>query len=261
MDYLKINKALWNKKTQSHVNSEFYDQDTFLKGRNSLNDIELELLEDVRGKSILHLQCHFGQDSMSLQRMGAEVTGVDISDEAISKAQEIATELGLNTKFICTDVYNLPNVLDQKFDVVFTSYGTIGWLPDIKKWAAVVQHFIKHGGTFVMADFHPAMWMFDNDFNYVQYHYHNADPIVEQEEGTYADKNASIDLKSVGWNHGMAEIIGALLEEGLTLEKFKEYNYSPYNCVNGMVEHQPGKFIIEKMSDKLPLVYAIKASK
>src|SRR5688572_730649 len=136
-DYLEKNRRLWNARTDVHVTSEFYELDKFLAGKSSLNEIELNLLGDLKGKSVLHLQCHFGQDSISLARLGAEVTGVDLSDKAIAKAKELAKQTGANAEFICTDIYELPQHLDKKFDVVFTSYGTIGWLPDLDKWAKI----------------------------------------------------------------------------------------------------------------------------
>ena len=133
LDYLEINRQAWNNKIDTHLKSAFYDLDSFLQGKSSLNDIELKLLGDVKGKSILHLQCHFGQDSISLSRLGAEVTGVDLADKAIASAKEIASKTNSTTKFICCDIYDLPNHLDEQFDIVFTSYGTIGWLPDLDR--------------------------------------------------------------------------------------------------------------------------------
>ncbi len=136
-NYLETNRKSWNAKVEPHLKSDFYFVDEFLKGRTSLNSIELELLGEIAGKSILHLQCHFGQDSISLSRLGAQVTGIDLSDTAIEAAKNLAQKAETSTEFICTDLYNLPNVLDRKFDMVFTSYGTIGWLPDLKKWAEI----------------------------------------------------------------------------------------------------------------------------
>src|SRR5689334_11832748 len=134
-NYLEINRQAWNARTEYHVHSAFYDMPGFLSGKTSLKEIETALLGEVSGISILHLQCHFGQDSISLSRMGAEVTGVDLSDLSIAKARELAETLGTQTKFICCDLYSLPEHLDQQFDMVFTTYGTIGWLPDLKRWA------------------------------------------------------------------------------------------------------------------------------
>src|SRR5690606_20725019 len=119
---------------------------------------------NLKDKKVLHLQCHFGQDSISLARLGASVVGVDLSDKAIEQAQHIAQELNADARFICCDIYDLPKHLNEQFDIVFTSYGTIGWLPDLDKWASVIHHFLKPGGQFIFAEFHPVVWMFDNDF-------------------------------------------------------------------------------------------------
>lgn len=134
-EYLDINRKSWNERVDTHLSSEFYDMPGFLAGKNSLNEIELELLGDVSGKSILHLQCHFGQDTLSLARIGAKTTGVDLSDKAIEAAKKINNEMNLDSEFIASDVYNLPKVHNKKYDIIFASYGTIGWLPDLDKWA------------------------------------------------------------------------------------------------------------------------------
>ena len=163
-NYIEINRKSWNNRVETHLKSEFYDLDNFIKGKTSLNNIELELLGDLKGKSILHLQCHFGQDTISLCRLGANVTGVDLSDQAIESAIKIAKEANSNATFICCDIYDLPKHLDKQFDIVFTSYGTIGWLPDLDKWAKIVSQFLKPNGPFVFVEFHPVVWMFDDNF-------------------------------------------------------------------------------------------------
>jgi SAM-dependent methyltransferase len=196
-----------------------------------------------------------------MARMGAKVTGVDLSDHAIDKARELAEQLQADAKFICCDLYDLPNHLDESFDIVFSSYGTIGWLPDLKPWASIVSRYLKPGGKFVFAEFHPIIWMYDNDFEKVAYTYSKSDAIVEVENGTYADKDAPIVTEMVTWNHGLAEVIGSLLGAGLEIRSFNEYNYSPYNCFSHTMEFEPGKFRIEKFGDKIPMVYSLSAIK
>lgn len=261
LNYIEINKALWDEKTSHHVGSAFYRTEEFINGLSTLNDIELNLLGDVKGKSVLHLQCHFGQDSLSLARMGAKVTGVDFSSEAISKARELNDKLGLDSAFICTDVYALPDVLDQQFDIVFTSYGTIGWLPDMQRWAGVVSRFLKPGGVFVFAEFHPVVWMFGNDFKNIEYSYFNREPIIETLTGTYADREADIQMKEIGWNHDLSEVLQSLLTAGLTLTVFQEFDHSPYDCFQNTVEIGPRKFQIKGLEGKIPMMYTVKAFK
>lgn len=257
--YLDINKRSWNERTKIHVVSEFYDLPSFLKGKSSLKDIELGLLGDVQGKRVLHLQCHFGQDSLSLQRMGAKVTGIDLSDAAIEKAKELNNRLGLEAEFICSDVYSLPQNLHQKFDVVFTSYGVIGWLPDLEKWASVIKSFLNPTGKFIMVEFHPAVWMFDDDFKSVEYSYFKEGAIEEFSETSYTDSTEKVKLHDICWNHSLGEVLNALLNQGLSLAHFQEYNFSPYNCFNHTKKVGEDKYIIQPMSDKLPLTYSVVA--
>jgi 2-polyprenyl-3-methyl-5-hydroxy-6-metoxy-1,4-benzoquinol methylase len=258
-EYKEVNRQSWNDRVDAHLESDFYDLEGFRRGNTSLTEIELDLLGEVSGKYILHLQCHFGQDTLSLQRMGANCTGIDLSDKAIGAAKKLNEELGLNARFIACDVYDSPNHINEKFDIVFTSYGTIGWLPDLDRWASVISHFLKPGGMLVFVEFHPVVWMYDDDFTEVKYSYLKSDPILDEEEGTYADREAEIKIRNISWNHGLSEVITALLKQGLKIESFKEYDYSPYNCFNGTVEFEPGKFRIEKLEDKIPMVYSVVA--
>ena len=256
-NYLDINRNLWNAKVDSHVKSDFYFVKEFLQGRTSLNSIELKLLGDIKGKKILHLQCHFGQDSISLSRLGAKVTGIDLSDKAIEAAKNLAKQCGTDTEFIISDVYDLPNVLDQEFDIVYTTYGTIGWLPDLEKWAEVISHFLKPGGQLIFVEFHPVVWMYDNDFASVKYSYFNEETIIETNEGTYADKTADLANVEVSWNHSLSEVLTSLLTKNLVLQKFQEYNWSPYPCFQHIEEIEKGKYQIPQFGNKIPLVYSI----
>jgi 2-polyprenyl-3-methyl-5-hydroxy-6-metoxy-1,4-benzoquinol methylase len=261
LNYIEKNKASWNEKTDHHFKSGFYAVDDFLNGKNSLNEIELKLLGDVAGKSILHLQCHFGMDSISLSRMGAIVTGVDLSDKAIDKANELVLQTNTTATFICCNIYDLPDHLNKQFDMVFTSYGTIGWLPDLDQWAALVSKYLKPGGKFVFAEFHPVLWMFDDDFQKITYKYEKSDPIIETVSGTYADRSAPITTETVSWNHGISEVLNSLIKHGLEINSLNEYDYSPYNCFNKTEEFEPGKFRIKHFENKIPMVYAIVATK
>ena len=261
MDYQQINKDSWNKRTDAHWESGFYDVQGFLDGKSSLNDIELSLLGNIQGKKLLHLQCHFGQDTLSLGRMGADVTGVDLSDRAIARANELSGAAGIPAEFICCDLYDLPAHLHDTFDIVFSSYGTVGWLPDLDRWASLINRYLKPGGRFIFAEFHPVVWMFDNDFTTVQYNYFKDEAIVEKEIGTYANREAPISHQSVTWNHSLSEVMGSLLKQGMQIRQFHEYDYSPYNCFNATEEFEPQKFRIAKWGNKIPMVYSLEVIK
>ena len=260
-DYFKSNKEIWNQRTLVHKDSAFYDLEGFKKGDAALRSIELSEMGDVKGKSLLHLQCHFGMDSLDWARRGAKVTGMDLSDEAIRAATELNLELGLDARFICCNVYDLPAQLNEQFDIVFTSYGVIGWLPDLNKWAAVVANHLKPGGIFYMAEFHPFVWTFDDDFTHIKYYYENREVIVIENQGTYTDRAADIQGKEYSWNHSLSEVLNALLNAGLELEFFNEHMYSPYSCFRNMVESVPGQWQIKGMEGKIPMVYSLRMKK
>lgn len=260
-NHFQKNRIAWNTKTGINIQSEFYDNESFLKGRNTLNQIELSLLDDVKEKSILHLQCHFGQDTISLARMGAIVTAVDFSEKAISAAEKFAEQLKIGAKFICCNLYDLPKYLHDSYDIVFTTYGTIGWLPDIEAWARIISTYLKPGGSLVFAEFHPVVWMFDDNFQKIAYRYFNNGPIHEISQGSYADRNVPISIETVGWNHSIGEVLTALLKNGMEINTFEEYDYSPANCFAGCIEAEPGKFRIRHLDDKIPMVYSFTATK
>lgn len=260
-NYLHINSTLWNQKTPYHTASTFYDNDSFIAGKNSLKNIETNLLGDIKNKTVLHLQCHFGQDSLSMARMGAIVTGVDFSSAAVSEARKLNDTLSLNAAFVLADVYNLPTSLLYQQDIVFSSYGTIVWLPDIHKWAQAVASCIKPGGRFIFVETHPLAMMFDDDFTAIKYSYFNTGVIEEVEQGTYADRTADINLKSLTWNHSLSDVMQALIDAGLRITKFQEYNYSEQNCFGNMTEVAPGQYQIIGMEGRIPLVYALEAHK
>jgi SAM-dependent methyltransferase len=259
--YFNSNKSLWNKRAEVHFYSDFYNVKDFKEGKSSLNKIEIDELGDVIGKTLLHLQCHFGMDTISWSRNGAIATGLDFSESAINIARDLARELNQDVRFICCNVYDAKVHLNEKFDIIYTSYGTIGWLPDLQKWADVISGLLKPGGRFYIVDFHPMVWMFDEKFDYFKYSYfNNGHPIIEENSGTYAVKDASLQDKEYGWNHSISEIIGSLLSSGLKLLFFNEHSYSPYNCFSNMIETEKGKWKIRNLEDKIPALFSLAAT-
>lgn len=256
-----INRTLWNERVLHHIGSKMYDMEGFMAGRNSLGKWELALLGDVKGKALLHLQCHFGQDTLALTRMGAEATGLDLSDVAIAEARKLAGAMGLKADFIHANVLDFQPQLEGKFDIVFTSYGVLGWLPVLESWARNIHRYLKPGGRLVLVEFHPAVWMFDNDFKEVAWSYFNRQLIEETEQGTYADPAAPISLASHTWNHSLGETISALLGAGLRIEQLNEYDGSPHDCFNNTVQGADGLYRIAGMQGKLPMVFSAVATR
>src|SRR6476646_4262988 len=158
------NEALWDAWTAIHSTGGFYDLERFKAGGVRLRPYEIELVGDVNGRSLLHLQCHFGIDTLSWARLGARVTGADLSPAAIELARALADELGFpEARFVRSNLYDLPDVLDGRFDVVYTSRGVLGWLPDVAGWARVVAQFLAPGGTFFISEVHPIAQAFENE--------------------------------------------------------------------------------------------------
>lgn len=265
-NYLDINREGWNQRTDAHWGSEFYNVEAWLKGNNdNLREIERALLPDLAGKRLLHLFCHFGQDTLSLARLGAEVTGVDLSDRAIERARELSELAKVPGRFINSDVLSLRNKLDEaaSYDVVFQTYGTLGWLPELGEWGKTVAHYLKPGGRLVLADFHPVLWMLDDkQRDKVGYPYFNLEPIVESSTDSYTDGSDQLKFTEVSWNHSMSDILSSLLDAGLRIESFKEFDYSPWECFQDCVPADaPFRWYLKGMERQLPLVYAIQACK
>ena len=258
-DAFEINRRMWNARVPLHLASRMYDVESFVDGRNSLTALDLELLGEVAGRSVLHLQCHFGQDTISLARMGAKVTGLDISDAAIAEARRLTELCRVEASWVLSNVIDPIPALDGRFDIVFTSFGTIGWLPDLKPWAANIRRYLKPGGRLVFVEFHPVVWMFDNEFTRIAYSYFNRQTIVEEEQGTYADRDADIKLESHSWNHGLDDVLNSLLGEGLRIERFIELDGSPHDCFAHTVKGKDGMYRIKGMEGLLPMVYGLSA--
>jgi SAM-dependent methyltransferase len=255
MDFLEINKAAWDKRTKIHVKSDFYDVERFLGGENSLNSIELNEVGSVVDKSLLHLQCHFGQDTLSWARLGAQVTGVDLSSEAIAQAKHLAGQLSINATFICDDVIQFGQLNQQQFDRVFTSYGVLCWLADLNQWAATVSSALKTGGQLNLVEFHPIQDLISG------YSYFPSEKPDVEKEGTYTENCDGEESTVVTWPHSIGEVINALIANGIQIESFNEYPYSPYDCFEGLEKIEGKGYQLIQKGQIIPLVYAIKGRK
>lgn len=231
--YLKTNLAWWDEAVGVHQGTDLYDVDGFRRGADSLTAIERDELSPLvaEGTTLLHLQCHFGLDTLSWARRGATVTGVDFSGKAVEAARRLADEVGLSERahFVQSNVYDLPGVLDQQFDIVFSSWGVLIWLDDLKRWADVVAGFVRPGGVFYLAEFHPVVFLLDDEehagelrltYPYFQGH----EPLRFDEPGSYADPQAAMQASvTYEWQHGFGEIITPLLQRGLRLDHLHEF--------------------------------------
>lgn len=255
MNYKEINKKAWDKNTKVHIESEFYDVDGFLAGKSSLNAIELDQVGDVNGKTLLHLQCHFGQDTLSWSRLGANVTGVDLSSASIEQAKNMADEIGIKAQFICDDVYSFGETNTQQYDVVYTSYGVLCWLPDLDRWAQTIAKSLKVGGQFNIIEFHSFHDLLSG------YSYFSADEPDIEEEGTYTENCPGEKSKMITWAHPISAVIQSLITAGLSISEFHEYPYSPYNCFPDLEKVDGKGFQLLFKGQQVPILYSIKAHK
>jgi SAM-dependent methyltransferase len=264
-EYMESNRQLWDAWTGYHVKSEFYDVEGFKAGRITLQSIEREALGNVKDKSLLHLQCHFGLDTLSWARLGARTTGVDFSPEAIRVARELNQQLGIEANFVLSNIYDLPQALAGEFDIVFTSYGVLSWLPDLKSWAQIVARYLRPGGIFFVVEGHPFEAVFDNASNVaslqVGYPYFANGPMRFDVQGSYADPTADSHGVEYGWQHTMSDIVNSLIAAGLRIQEMQEYPFAAWQMFPFMEKHSDGWWYLPKQFQQIPLTFSLRATK
>jgi SAM-dependent methyltransferase len=244
-EYMTINRQRWNEMVGVHEKSAFYDVASFKAGRITVATLEREELGSVAGKSLLHLQCHFGMDTMSWARLGAKVTGVDYSEKAIELAQSLAKELAIDAHFVSSNIYDLPDdtLIPGKFDIVYTALGVLGWLPDLIHWGKVIAHYLKPGGTFYILDAHPFMFTLDENSSdlKVVYPYFSSEALKFDSEHSYADPVTVLAHKTeYGWNLIFSEIFNALLLDSLSIDFLHEFPYFGWSYFSNMETGEDG---------------------
>lgn len=273
-DWLDHNRANWDERVPIHVASEFYDQEPLRRGEGVLDPIARAGIERLHpdgldGVRVLHLQCHFGSDTLSLANRGATVVGLDFSRPAVEEARRMAAELGVDgrARFVEANLYDARHALPEpeSFDLVFTTWGTIGWLPDVAEWARIVAWFLKPGGRLYFADGHPSAFVFDGDggpggLPVFQFPYANPEPDVLDDPTDYADPDAAIEhARTWEWMHPLAEVQGALRAAGLAIDAFEEHFQVPWQIFPITVPQGDGMFGWPA-EQWLPLSYELVAS-
>lgn len=264
--YLAANRTHWDELVPIHARSASYNVAGFKGGRISLDRLEREELGDVRGKSLLHLQCHFGLDTLSWARLGAQVTGVDFSAAGIEQARALSAELDIPAQFICSDIYELPNVLSGQFDVVYTSYGVLTWLPDLPRWGQIVAHFLRPGGVFYIAEIHPFANVFyeGDDAVDLRAHYsyfYSPEPLRFEDEGSYADAQAQVANKvTYEWTYTLADTVSALTAAGLRIEFLHEFPWCCFQKFPFLEQDEEGRWWQPGRATTVPMTFSLKAT-
>lgn len=263
-EFIEANRRHWDDLARIHIHSEnkLYDIASVRRGETHLDAITDRELGGVRGKSILHLQCHFGLDSLRLAQRGARVTGVDLSGVAIDFANTLAADLKADARFIEANVYDAPKHIDERFDIVFVTWGALCWLPDIPRWAEIVCHFLNPGGFLFLLESHPVTFTFIDDEQTTirpHYNYFGKEPVPEDTEYSYAGAPDKIrHPRCYAWDHPISNVVNALLQTGLTLGYLHEHDRIPWQHFKLMQATGDGHF---SLPPGLPLAYSLQARK
>ena len=271
-DYQADNRENWDERVPAHLASPDYQAGRFAEDPGFLSHVvrfDVPRLGDISGLRGVHLQCHIGTDTVSLARLGASMTGLDFSAPAVAAGQHLAAQAGADARFVQADVYDAPAVLGRgAFDLVFTGIGALCWLPGIRRWAAVVAALLRPGGRLFLREGHPMMWALDefrdDGLLVVRYPYfERKEPLTLEEEGTYVDTDVVFrHTVSHSWNHGLGEIVTALMDAGLQLTELAEHDSVPWQAFPGQMEQAgDGEWRLSEEPWRLPLTYTLQAVK
>lgn len=261
--YINKNRLNWNERVALHVPSKFYGLDIFKAGGSSLKSLESEELGSVSGKTLLHLQCHFGMDTLSWARRGATVTGVDFSEQAITQAKALAAEQNLDAQFIACDIYELPRYLTEEFDIVFTSYGVICWLENLSRWAQIIASFLRPGGRFYVVDSHPTGNLFDEESQgtlSVRHSYFNIGPEQFESDVSYTDGSSKLkNTVTYEWSHSLGDVVDSVLDAGLQLQFLHEFPFAVYRKLPWMEQGIDGWWRLPNGETRIPFLFSLMA--
>jgi 2-polyprenyl-3-methyl-5-hydroxy-6-metoxy-1,4-benzoquinol methylase len=260
----RANQAHWDEIAPIHLRS--YGVDGLLSGISRIDAIQKREFYPILGKSIIHLQCHIGTDTLSLAIDGAKVTGVDFSAQSIAIARQLATKTGLSAEFLEANILDLKNMVSTKYDIVYTSKGVLGWISDIQRWAETVSSLLKDGGIFYIMEIHPAAYMFDDtkegDLQIKYSYFHQSEPLhFDDDHPDYSDRSYIPKNKTYEWMWSLSDIMNALIRNGLRIELMNEHDRSFYPALPGMIETGDGWWTLKRYQGMIPLTFSLLARK
>jgi SAM-dependent methyltransferase len=263
VEWFASNQAMWDERVPIHVGGTFYDVDDFRAKPDRIRPFEAEEVGDVRGKSLMHLQCHFGLDTLSWATRGATVVGLDFSEPAIAAARGLAAELDLPAEFVAANVYDAVEALGGRtFDIVYTGLGALNWLPDLDRWATVATSLVAPGGFLYVSEFHPVTWCFEWRQLVMELDYFSSEPYVDDTPGTYADSDAPTEhTLNYEWQHTLGDIVSTVIAHGLTLEVLHEHGFTLFPRWPFLVKSALDEYRFPEGQPRLPLMYSLRARK
>lgn len=267
--YTSDNLANWNDRVPIHASPDGYGIDAFASDPERLSIVvafDRKYLGDVSGRTLLHTQCHIGTDTLSWAKLGAQVTGVDFSPRALDVARDLAERIGVNARFIESEIYAAPASLSETFDIVYTGVGAINWLPDIARWAEVMAAFTRRGGTFYMREGHPVLWSLDLErdddlLSITEPYFERREPSTWDVPQTYSGSGTLKHPTSHSWNHGLGEILTALIGAGFRIDLFEEHRFLEWPALPHMIETEGRWVLPDDERGMVPLMYSISATR
>lgn len=253
------NRDNWDERALVHPDTDHYDVDGFLAGGSTLHSLERERV-DVDGTSLCHLMCHFGLDTLSWAREGAEPVGVDFSPEAIERARDLRDETGLDAEFVEADVYDAPAAVDRTFEVVVATYGVFCWLPDLEGFFESVADLLEPGGEALFVDDHPVAQAFEGDPPTWTYPYH--DPVEMRIESgeTYADADVALSENvTYQYYRPLSAVVTAAADAGLRVTRLEEFPFAEWPSVEGL--EPEGEWYVQPEEPRIPLLFAMRVEK
>jgi len=263
-DWLRYNRENWDDRVRVHAGSDFYDLPGFRAGASTLRAFEIPEVGEVSGKQLLHLQCHMGQDTLSWARRGAHVTGLDFSADAIGTARELARDTGMadRSRFVVSDVYEAPAALGgELFDIVYTGFGSLVWLPDLTRWARTAASLLKDRGVLYLAEFHPLTELLGEDGRGVEHRYFQSQGVTSESPHTYTDGPPLTETTTVQWQHALGDVVTALAQAGLRIEFLHEHNTLLFQRFPEMERWGPYDYRFPPDHPHFPLMYSVRAAK
>ena len=271
-DYRDVNRANWDERVAAHAASPDYALSRFSDDPAFLSEVvryDRPRLGDISGLDAVHLQCHIGTDTVSLARLGARMTGLDFSAPALEQARRLAGATGADVTFVESDLYGAPAALaGARFDLVYTGVGALCWLPDVRRWAKVVAELLRPGGRLFIREGHPVLWALAEPLPggrlVLEYPYfEQTEPMIWNEGGTYVQTDAVFtQVTTHEWNHGLGEIVSAVLAAGLELTALEEHDTVPWEaCPGYMHDTGGGEFRLTDRPERLPHSYTLQARK
>jgi SAM-dependent methyltransferase len=270
--YTDANRANWDERATLHADrgEHGYRISQYIADRSAISDVvrfDLPRLGDLHGVRTVHLQCHIGTDTLSLARLGARVTGLDFSPNAIDEARRLVADSGDDVDFVVADVYDAADLLPREsYDLVYTGVGALCWLPSVDRWAQVVAALLAPGGTLHLREGHPILWSMDerlDDDLHLRFPYWEREqPLEWDDDSTYVETTRRLTAtRTYEWNHSLGEIVTALIRAGLRIDLLEEHDSVPWEALPGQMTERDGEFVLAALDGVAPLSYTVRAGK